>query len=136
MTWYVVVTSGGSGGGDFMGLLRMDHLDLIWSRVELGLGCFGCFFHFCLDLYGLRERQFLFFLTEHGLQDGFIVDGADEQFRIPSSSELLMNGKSLVVAICRTLASNSVDITPGFLLMGLQNWSQKLEMGAFGALVP
>ena len=63
---------------DSLGLLRMDHLDLIWLGVDLGLGCLGCFFHFRRDFHGLRKRQLLFFLTEHGLQDGFIVDGADE----------------------------------------------------------
>ena len=59
-------------------LLRMDHLDLIWSGVDLGHDCFGSFFHFHRDFHGLCECQLLFLLTEHGLQDGFIVDGADE----------------------------------------------------------
>ena len=31
-----------------------------------------------IPFHGLRECQLLFLLTEHGLQDGFIVDGADE----------------------------------------------------------
>ena len=58
-------------------LLRMNHLDLIWLGVDLGLGCLGCFLNFRRDFHGFRKRQLLF-LTEHGLQDGFIVDGAHE----------------------------------------------------------
>ena len=61
-----------------LGLLRMDHLDLVWLGVDLGLGCFSCIFNFRCDFHGLRECQLFFLLTEHGLQDGFIVDGADE----------------------------------------------------------
>ena len=72
-----VVTSGG-GGGCFAEASSYGSSGphLAWSRH--GLGCFCCFFNFRRDFHGLRECQLLFLLTEHGLQDGFIVDGADE----------------------------------------------------------
>ena len=117
-----------------LGLLRMDHLDLIWPWVDLGFGCIGCFFHCRRDFYGLRERQLLFLLTEHGLMRmASLLMAQMKQVRIASSSGFLMAGKSHVVVICRILAASSVDVSPGFLLMVLQNLYRSLTVNCVGS---
>ena len=129
----MVVTSG-SGGGGFAGASSYGSSGPYLALSRPGLWLYGCFFHCRRDFYRLRERQLLFLLTEHGLMRmSSLLMAQMEQVRIASCSGLLMAGKSHVAAICLILAASSVDISPGFLLMVLQNFYRSLTVNCVGS---
>ena len=125
----MVVTS---GGGGFAGASSYGSSGphLICSRPG---SCFGCFLRFRRDFHGLRERQLLFLLTEHGLQDGFIVDGADEAdpHRLV---QWILDGWEVACGchLWDTIAASSVGVSPGFLLIVLQNLYRTLTVNLVG----
>ena len=134
MAWLVVVvTSGGGGDGCFAAASSYGSSGPIWFGVDLGLGCFGCLFNFRRDFYDFANVSLSSFSRNTDFRMSSLLMAQMKQVRIASSSGFLMTGKSHAVAICRTLAASSVGVSPGFLLMVLQNLYRSLTVNCVGS---